>query len=169
MAKSGISFIVVVIIVVVLVIAFAAGYFAGTGTGRVTQYQTVTQTTTTSAAPALNPTCVTLGNCPESFVYIAYGASTSTSSAVNPGSITVMIGTNNTVTWENLDTISQTIVGQNNLFNSQSIAPGHSFSYTFTTPGTFTYSGGYPSVKGTVTVLAAATTSAPGSNPDDNY
>lgn len=168
-SKYGISIVVPVIIVIVLIIAFVAGYFAGTGTGSVTQYQTVTKTTTASATQSLNPTCVTLGNCPASFIYIAYGASKSTSPAVNPSSISVMIGGNNTVTWENLDTVTQTIVSQNNLFNPQSLAPGQSFTYTFSTPGTFTFAGNYPSITGTVTVLAAATTSAPGSNPNDNY
>ena len=168
-SKYGVSIVLPVIIVIVLIIAFVAGYFAGTGTGSQTQYQTVTKTTTASSPHSLNPTCVTLGNCPSSYVYIAYGASKSSTPAVNPSSKTVMIGENNTVTWENLDTVSQTIVGQNNLFTSQSLAPGHSFSYTFTLPGTFTYSGNYPSVSGTITLLAAATTSAPGSNPNDNY
>jgi plastocyanin len=168
---QAISYVVPLIIVVVLIIAFAAGYFAGTGTGSVTKYVTLTSTTTVSTSATLNPTCVTLGNCPSSYVYIAYGASKNTGGLViNPENITVIVGVNNTVTWENLDTVTQTITGANNLFTSPALAPGHSFSYTFTNTGTFGYSSPtYPWVKGFVTVLPALTTSAPGSNPNDNY
>jgi plastocyanin len=171
-SRKSISYVVPVIIIIVLIVAFVAGYYAGAGTSVVTQFQstTVVSTSTVSVASE-NPTCVTLHNCPTSYVYIPYGASTGTGLSLNPQSITVIIGSNNSVTWENLDTVAQTLVGQNNLFNSGTIAPGASFSFTFTTAGTFTYSSPtYANVKGTVTVIeSTATTSAIGSNPDDNY
>ncbi len=169
--KRSISYIVPIVIVIVLIVAFAAGYLAGTGTGTTaTQFQTVTYTTTKASATGASPTCVTLGNCPTAFVYIAYGASKDTGIELNPGNITVIIGVNNTVTWENLDTVSQTLAGTSS-FSTQTLAPGASFSYTYTTPGVYPYSSPtYSFEKGIVTVIqSTATTSAVGSNPDDNY
>lgn len=168
-SKGAISYVVPLVIVIVLVIAFVAGYFAGTGTGTTTSV--VTSTISTAGTQVLSPTCVALGNCPSSYVYIQYGASQQSSvTGFNPSTITVVIGLNNSVTFENLDTVSQTIVGPNNL-NSGPLAPGASYTYTFTTVGTYTYSSPtYSWEKGTVNVVqSTASTSAPGSNPDDNY
>lgn len=167
---KSISYIIPVIIVVVLIIAFVAGYLVGVGSSTVTSIQTTTKTTTASATASASPTCVTLKNCPSSYVYIVYGASKNIGIALNPANITVIIGVNNTVTWENLDTVTQTLNGPNT-FSTQTIAPGQSFSYTFSSVGTFSYSSPtFSFEKGTVTVVqSTATTSAVGSNPDDNY
>ena len=166
--KGAIAYIVPLVIIVVLIIAFVAGYFAGTGGTTSTVVSTVTNT----GAMVLSPTCVALHNCPSSYVYLQYGASQASSGpGFNPSVITVIIGVNNTITFENLDTVSQTIVGANNLFSSGVLAPGASYTYTFSTVGTFTYSSPtYSWEKGTVNVVqSTASTSAPGSNPDDNY
>jgi plastocyanin len=78
----------------------------------------------------------------------------------------VVIGVNNTVTWTNNDTVDHTVAsssvptGAAN-FTSAIIAPGGTYSYTFTVPGTYTY---YCTLhawmKGTVIVEAAAPTPA---------
>ena len=135
--KKSISFVVPLVIIIVLVIAFVAGYFAGASTSTATSVETSTIASThTVTAVSENPACVTVQNCPSSYAYIPYGASQNNNApGVNPASITVVIGVNNTVTWQNLDTVTQTLVGANNLFNSGSLAPGASFSYTFTTVG----------------------------------
>ncbi|WP_369394622.1 cupredoxin family copper-binding protein [Streptomyces sp. CG1] len=59
--------------------------------------------------------------------------------AFAPASITVKVGTK--VTWTNQDTDAHTVTGQNNagLLNSQPLNTGQSYSYTFTTPGTYSY------------------------------
>lgn len=169
-SKRSISYVVPLVIVIVLVIAFAAGYLAGTSSSTATS--TVSSTVTTTAQIENNPSCVTLHTCSSSYIYIANGASQqSYAPGFTPDAITVVIGINNSVTWQNLDTVSQTVVGANNLFTSPSLIPGATFSYTFTTPGTYTYSSPtYSWEKGTVTVVqSTASTSAVGSNPDDNY
>lgn len=59
--------------------------------------------------------------------------------AFAPASITVKVGTK--VTWTNQDTDAHTVTGQNNAgpLNSQPLNTGQSYSYTFTTPGTYSY------------------------------
>ncbi|MGW7008817.1 cupredoxin domain-containing protein [Streptomyces sp. NPDC054933] len=59
--------------------------------------------------------------------------------AFAPASITVKVGT--TVTWTNQDTDAHTVTSQNNAgpLNSQPLNTGQSYSYTFTTPGTYSY------------------------------
>ncbi|MER6123274.1 plastocyanin/azurin family copper-binding protein [Streptomyces sp. NPDC001795] len=59
--------------------------------------------------------------------------------AFAPASITVKVGT--TVTWTNQDTDAHTVTSQNNAgpLNSQPMNTRQSFSYTFTTPGTYSY------------------------------
>ncbi|MEY9873257.1 plastocyanin [Streptacidiphilus sp. MAP12-33] len=59
--------------------------------------------------------------------------------AFAPAAITVKAGT--TVTWTNQDSDAHTVTSQNNAgpLNSQALNTGQSFSYTFTTPGTYHY------------------------------
>jgi plastocyanin len=72
-----------------------------------------------------------------------------------PPSITVVIGVNNTVTWVSHSLAYDTVTGANGTFSSGSIAPGSTFSYTFTSPGTYPYRCIYhPWMTGTVIVLA---------------
>jgi plastocyanin len=68
-----------------------------------------------------------------------------------PASLTVGSGT--TVTWVNQGTTAVTVTSPDGLFDSESIGPGASFSYTFDTPGTFRYfCVPYPHMKGEVVV-----------------
>lgn len=73
-----------------------------------------------------------------------------------PDRVTVVIGVNDTVTWVSHSLASDTVTGINSTLSSGSIAPGASFSYSFTKPGTYPYQCIYhPWMKGTVVVLAA--------------
>ena len=58
-------------------------------------------------------------------------------SPYSPGTLTVAAGT--TITWVNQDVVIHTVTGDGSLFDSGSMRPGDRFSFTFTTPGTFTY------------------------------
>jgi plastocyanin len=168
--KQSIAYVVILVIIVVLILAFAAGYYAGTGTSATSVQTTTVMNTNTVSSSGVNVACVSTKTCPSSIVYFAFGAHLNSGTSLNPGDITVVIGVNNTVTWENLDTVAQTVVGGSGL-NSGSLAPGATYQFTFSTPGTFSYSNpAYSWEKGTVTVVqSTATTSAIGSNPDDNY
>ena len=81
-----------------------------------------------------------------------------------PDTITVVIGVNNTVMWTNGDTVAHTVTSDNQtaggspLYDSGMMKAGANFTYTYTTPGKFTYHCTYHSwMVGTVIVLASTT------------
>jgi plastocyanin/predicted DNA-binding antitoxin AbrB/MazE fold protein len=92
--------------------------------------QEATQQTTQQSAPA-----VTISNY-----------------AFSPAVIQVAAGT--TVVWTNQDAVAHTVTSDDGTsFSSSTIANGATFSYTFNTPGTFTYHCSiHPMMTGTVTV-----------------
>jgi plastocyanin len=51
----------------------------------------------------------------------------------------LMISSSTTVTWTNKDTIVHTVTSDTGLFDSGNILPNGSYSYTFTTSGTYSY------------------------------
>jgi plastocyanin len=78
----------------------------------------------------------------------------------SPSVFTVVIGINNTVTFVNMDTTTHTVTsntGDNISFESGDIAPGHSWAFAFTVPGTYAFHCNYHTfMKGTITVKAAS-------------
>jgi len=71
--------------------------------------------------------------------------------AFSPGTLTVPSGT--TVTWMNNDNVDHTVVSTTGTFTSGTLAKGQSYTYTFTTPGTYDYTCSiHPSMKGTIIV-----------------
>ena len=81
------------------------------------------------------------------------GTNASTPDAYSPDPITVVVGVNNTVSWANNDSSPHTITADDGSFGSGNIAPGSSFTYTFTTAGTYKYHCLYhPWMVGTVIV-----------------
>jgi plastocyanin len=72
----------------------------------------------------------------------------------DPDNITVVIGVNNTVVWTNNDNEPHTVTAVDGSFNSGNMNPGDTFTYTFTKPGTYTYTCTYhPWMHGYVTVI----------------
>jgi len=57
----------------------------------------------------------------------------------SPDPIIVVIGVNNTITWTNTDTVPHTVTSTTGLFDSGIIDRGMSWTFTFTSPGTFDY------------------------------
>ncbi len=55
----------------------------------------------------------------------------------NPATVTVPVGT--TVTWTNNDGTLHTVTSATKVFTSAGLDDGGAFSYTFTSPGTYTY------------------------------
>ena len=89
-----------------------------------------------------------------SVVIIQSGASVNASLGFEPSTITVMIGVNNTVTWKNEDSDWHDVHSDTGLFYSGMIQPGASWTYTFTTPGTYPYlCDPHPWMTGTVIVI----------------
>lgn len=85
-------------------------------------------------------------------VTILSGASTNkTASGYLVPKITISIG--DTITWTNKDNATHTVVADDGSFNSNDIAPGQTYTHTFSTAGTFTYHCKYHSwMQGTVVV-----------------
>jgi plastocyanin len=70
-------------------------------------------------------------------VTIQRGAETLGNRAYAPDDLTVATGT--TVTWTNTDSVAHTSTADANGWNSGNVVPGDHFSFTFQTPGTFSY------------------------------
>jgi plastocyanin len=75
--------------------------------------------------------------------------------AFNPDNVTVHVG--DTITWTNQDSVAHTVTSANGgPLNSGPLNQGQSYSYQFTSPGTYSYYCAFhPNMLGTVTVLAA--------------
>lgn len=72
----------------------------------------------------------------------------------SPQNVVIVIGVNNTVTWLSHSTSYDTVTSDSRLFDSGSIRPGGTFSYTFSTPGVYQYHCLFhPWMVGSVTVL----------------
>lgn len=71
--------------------------------------------------------------------------------AFGPAELTVPAGT--TVTWTNNDGAPHTVTADDGSFGSENLATGDTFSFTFDTPGTYTYHCEiHPSMTATITV-----------------
>jgi len=83
------------------------------------------------------------------------GGNTSIGKAYTPDPLTVVVGVNSTVTWVNNDIAPHTVTANDASFDSGNVSPGQSFTFTFTTPGTYQYHCVYhPWMTGTVIVKA---------------
>ncbi len=71
--------------------------------------------------------------------------------AFNPSIITVIAGTR--ITWTNKDGVTHTVTSDTGLFDSGSVSSNGTFSYMFSTPGTYPYHCTiHPSMTATVVV-----------------
>jgi plastocyanin len=88
-------------------------------------------------------------------VTTVYIAETPVSWQYLPQNVTVVLGVNSTVTWISHSIAYDTITEDSGVFKSGAIAPGGSFTYSFTKPGVYPYRCDFhPWMTGTVTVLA---------------
>ena len=84
-------------------------------------------------------------------VTIPADASTLTTDAFGVNPLTITIGT--TVTWLNNDSVAHTATSINGVWDSGTINPGQSFSFLFSSEGTFHYACSiHPNMSGTVVV-----------------
>lgn len=90
-----------------------------------------------------------------SMVSILSGAGSDTQNkGYTPNGITVKLGVNNTVTWTNNDASPHTVNANDGTFVSDNMAPGQTYTFTFTKAGVYSYHCMYhPWMTGTVTVL----------------
>ena len=85
--------------------------------------------------------------------------------AFSPATLTITAG--DTVTWTNDDPVVHTSTSAGGAWDSGDLPQGASFSFTFTTPGTYDYlCTPHPSMTGRIVVQAAPVTTPGGSIPD---
>jgi predicted lipoprotein with Yx(FWY)xxD motif/plastocyanin len=87
--------------------------------------------TTTSPPTTTVPPSTTTPPAPQGYSITISGY------AFSPASATVSVGTK--VTWTNMDPTSHTVTSNTNVFSSPNLGTGGTFSYTFNTPGTYSY------------------------------
>jgi plastocyanin len=101
-----------------------------------------------STSPSNPPT---IGGGNGSPVSIVAGASVRTTTAYSPNPISISTG--GSVTWMNNDSTVHTSTSDSGAWDSGTIAPGGSFTRTFSTAGTFNYHCSiHPNMVATVTV-----------------
>ena len=70
----------------------------------------------------------------------------------SPASLTIKVGT--TVIWQNNSQLAHTVTAANGMFDSGNVLPGGTFSFKFTTAGSFDYGCKYhPSMTATIVVV----------------
>ncbi len=70
-----------------------------------------------------------------------------------PDTVSLVIGVNNTIRWQNVDASHHTVTDLNRLFESGNINPNQSYAHSFNKPGVYAYTCDYhPWMKGTVVV-----------------
>jgi len=71
-----------------------------------------------------------------------------------PREVTVVLGTNNTVHWRNMDSVPRAVQGDGTSWSTGTMLPGETAHVTFNRTGSYGYrSGPEPWIAGTVTVL----------------
>ncbi len=137
---------IIIVLIILVIVAFAAYYLVFNG------------------APASMPGMVPMQNTPTENSQSAPASNTSEARqpqnisvsiqnfSFNPNSASVKTG--DKVTWTNNDGVSHTVTSDTaNQFNSGTIAPGKSFSFTFQNAGSFSYHCSiHPSMHGQVVV-----------------
>lgn len=145
----AISKVVTIITVIVVVVIAAAGLI----------YLASSRSASTSGTGI---SCSSQANSSAVQVSIINGASSpSEAPGYSPDAITLVIGTNNTVTWTNDDSVHHTVTTssapEGASFNSGDMNQDATYTCTFTTPGTYKYYCIYHSwMIGTVVVEAAS-------------
>jgi plastocyanin len=117
-----------------------------------------TTTTTSASTPTAAPTTAPTAAPTSAPTPTPTTAPTSTGNSVSianfafsPTSLTVKVGTK--VSWTNNDTVTHTVTANKGAFNSGPLAPGSTFSFTFTKAGTYSYHCNiHPSMMATIVV-----------------
>jgi len=105
----------------------------------------------TGCGQSTTPTSTSPSATGNSSVSIVAGSRTLTTNAFSPNPVAISQGMS--VTWMNNDSITHTSTGNNGEWDSGSLAPGASFTKTFSSAGTFQYHCAiHPGMVGTVTV-----------------
>ncbi len=143
--------------VIAIVIPILLGYFLVSGLATNSAYSCAFSCATSTTTSSTGPAAVTAISIP------AGAGSPNGAPGYAPDSVTVVIGVNNTVTWTNNDGSTHHTVTSSSVptgastFNSGDMAGGATFTYNFTTPGTYQYLCSYHSwMTGTIVVVGGS-------------
>jgi plastocyanin len=147
--------------VIAIIIPILLGYFLVSGMATNVSYTFPGGATSNTTATSTGASAVTAISIPSG------AGSPNGAPGYAPDSVTVVVGVNNTVTWTNNDgsthhtVTSSSVPSGASSFNSGDLAGGATFTYNFTTPGTYKYLCSYHSwMTGTVVVVAGSGSSA---------
>jgi len=138
--------------VVAVIIPILVGYFLVTGLGSNVSYTFPGGATSTTATTSAGAGSAVLISLPSG------SGSPSGAPGFAPDKVTVVIGVNSTVTWTNNDNAAHTVTSTNltsgtPAFDSGNLAAGQSFTYNFTSSGTYGYKCNYHAwMTGTIVV-----------------
>lgn len=124
----------------------------------VTPLPSTTSTSSASSGPSTTTSSGSTSASPQTTsITIPKGSGSGPSGAPGyaPDKVTVVIGVNNTVTWTNDDIVAHTVtsVSGNGTVSSGNLAPNATFTYTFSSAGTYDYYCEYHSwMSGTIVV-----------------
>ncbi len=148
---------------VVTAVVLVSGCYGPTTGPNATVQPTITETpyatetpvaiATVTTTPMITAVSTVTGTATVSPTVTTVNTVNITSGGYDPAIITVPSGT--MVTWTNTDTVSHTVTSTSGVFDS-SLDSGQSFSYTFSTPGSYNYSdSNNASMSGTVIVTSS--------------
>ena len=120
-----------------------------------------------------------VGPVASGFIVMPAGVWSNTQLNFSPSLATIIIGTNDTITFKNDDTAVHTVTAVDHSFDSGDIPAGKSWTHQFSTPGNYSYycvyhkwMTGFLVVKQAATGGASATVNIPAgtsTNPNQNY
>jgi plastocyanin len=110
--------------------------------------------------PGLPAGCSNCGPTSGTQIILPNGIGSNNKLNYEPAHAVLVIGLNNSVTFVNEDSVVHTVTATDKSFDSGDIKGGATWSYTFSTPGNYSYYCIYHSwMKGTITVKAAGAVS----------
>ncbi len=134
----------------VVLLAACGGTTTTTSASTPTSAPTAAPTSTPTSAPTTAPTAAPTSAPTKAPTSTGHSVSIA-NFAFSPTALTVKKGTK--VIWTNNDTVTHTVTADKGAFNSGPLAPGRTFSFTFTKAGSYSYHCNiHPSMMATIVV-----------------
>jgi len=118
-----------IIVLIIIVILLIGGYYLF--------YGNYSSPTPPQSMPAVTPPTSPPANLPAPATQATGNNVMIQNFAFSPATLTVKAGTD--VTFTNQDSVTHTVTSDTGLFDSGNLTSGKSFSFTFQTPGTYSY------------------------------
>lgn len=138
----------VILVIIVLIVIGVGAFFLFSSS---IQKSTLYVAPTANPASGQSPAETSVGSSNASGAPIQTSQINISNFSFNPNSLTIKKGIK--TTWSNNDSVPHTITSDSGIFNSQTLQPGDTFSFTFEEAGSFPYHCSiHPNMKATVVV-----------------